>query len=115
VLERDFAGALRHYGRELAPTAENLGLPAIVDVDLGMGKSHLETEHTLRHYRECLWLPEMMDRAMWRGAASDGEALGKAQRRGNELVAEYRKPEGREETLVALRGVAERARRELAR
>jgi len=113
LIERDVVGGLEQYGRRLQPTAERINLADIVDVDLGMTKNYLETFYTARHFRENLWLPELIERKGWNGAADDAALIARAQNKLAELRAQYVKPEGREDKLAALRAVMERAAREL--
>jgi trimethylamine--corrinoid protein Co-methyltransferase len=113
MLERDLAGSLSALGRSIDPTPENLALDTIADIGLGLSRNHLQSEHTLRHFRDSLWLPELVDRSGWNGPETEAAALDRAQSRADELIAQYRKPEGREDKLRALRAVMERAGREL--
>ena len=78
-----------------------------------METSHLELEHTLRHFRSCLWLPEFIERAGWNGFDSEAQILDKVQDKVNSLIGQYAKPTGREEKLVAMREVVEKARETL--
>ena len=85
----------------------------IVDVGFGLDKSYLGSEETLRDYRKHLWCPELMDRSGWNGPQTDEAVLGKMQDRVDELIAGYQKPEVDPEKLARMRGVVERARKEL--
>jgi polyhydroxyalkanoate synthesis regulator phasin len=102
VLERDFVGGLRQYERRLDPTAANLNLDDIVAVDLGMTDNYLETLHTARHFRDNLWMPQLVDRRGWNGAADDAAMIERARAQVADLRAQYVKPEGREEKLAAM-------------
>jgi len=113
LLERDLASALGHFAREIQPSAENIALPTIREIGLGLISSYLESELTLRRYRSCLWLPDLFDRSGWNGFARETEVLDNAQQKVNALLAQYRKPEGREEQLAAMRAIFEKARRSL--
>ncbi|MCX7598140.1 MAG: trimethylamine methyltransferase family protein [Armatimonadetes bacterium] len=113
LLDRDFATALSHLGRPMNPTAEHLALDTIEQVGVGLDTNYLEAEHTLRHFRAALWLPEILDRSGWRGMETEEAVMEKALGKFHALLAEYRKPEGREEQLAAMRGVLERAHKEL--
>lgn len=113
LVERDVAKAVRLLARPFEPTAERIGMDAIVEVGIGMETNHLTTRHALEHFRGSLWLPELIERAGWRGPESDRAMLDAAQGRVEELRAEYRKPEGREDKLAAMRKVVERARAHL--
>ena len=113
LLDRELGEGLQQFGRSINPTPENIGLLGIVEVDLGMETSHMELDHTLRHFRSCLWLPEFIERAGWNGFESEAQILDKVQSRVNALIAEYTKPADREEKLVAMRAVVERAKKAL--
>jgi len=113
LLEREITEALHHFARRAEPNEENIGLPTIREVGLGFKGSYLETEHTLRHYRSCLWIPEFVERSGWNGFDEETRVLNKIQEKVDALLAEYSKPEGRDEQLAAMRAVADRAKREL--
>ena len=113
LLDREVGLGVCQFGRSVSPTPENISLPEILEIDLGIEKSYLETEHTLGHFRSCLWLPELIDRSGWNGHDWEDEILRKAQRKVNQLIAEHKKPEGREEKLAKMRQVVRRAKMEL--
>jgi trimethylamine:corrinoid methyltransferase-like protein len=113
LLERDLGVGVNHFGKSIEPTDDNISLSTILDVGIGLEKSHLEAEHTLRHFSSSLWLPELIDRSGWNGFAKEEELLRKSQARVNELITQYRKPEVDEEKLARMREVGERARKEL--
>lgn len=113
LLERDFSTALRPFGRPVEPTPENLALPTIREVGLGLERNYFESQHTLQHFRRCLWLPEWIDRSGWNGFAHEEAILNAAQAKFEALLAEYRPPEGREDQLAALQQVLQKARRDL--
>lgn len=115
MIERDLAASLGQYGRELAPTAENIALPTILDVDLGLHKNFLQSTHTLEHFRQTLWLPQLVDRSGYSGPPQDEALLDRAQVKVEEALEQYVKPEGREDKLEQMRAVMERAGKELAR
>jgi len=73
----------------------------------------LRTEHTLNNFRSALWLPEFIERSGCEGFEQEQRMLDKAQGEVNELLAQYERPEGREEQLAEMRKVVERARTEL--
>ncbi|MEN6548669.1 MAG: trimethylamine methyltransferase family protein [Armatimonadia bacterium] len=114
LLERDLTAALGQYGREISPTLPQMGLESILEVDLGLHQNHLQTMHTLQHFRQSLWLPELVERAGWSGPQQDEVLLQRAQHKLEDLWASYRKPEPRDEQIAQMRAVMERAARELA-
>jgi len=113
MLERDLGLGVRNLEREVDPTPENIAMPSIVEVDLGLHTNHVISEHTLKHFRSALWLPEFIERSGFEGPEQEQRMLDKAQAKVNELLAQYEKPEGREEQLAEMRKVVERARTEL--
>ena len=113
LLERELSLGVNIFGRSIDPTDDNISLDAILDIGIGFERSHIETEHTLRHFSSSLWLPELIDRSGWNGFEGEEEMLRKAQARVNELIAEYKKPEVDEEKLARMRKVVERARKEM--
>jgi trimethylamine--corrinoid protein Co-methyltransferase len=113
MIERDLAAALGQYGREIAPTAENLALPTVFEVDLGMHTNFLQSTHTLEHFRETLWLPGVVDRSGWAGPQQDEALLDRAQAKVEQALEQYRKPEGREDKLEQMRAIMARASKEL--
>ena len=113
LLDREYAGAAGQYGREVDPTPETIAMPTILDVGVGIGSNFFESAHTLEHFRNCLWLPRIVDRSGWNGFAHERQALDRATAQVHDLLGRYEKPEGREEQLAAMREVLDRARREL--
>jgi len=113
LLERDLTGGVAQYSRTVNATPEALALATIADVDVGLTKSYFETTHTLENFRKCLWTPTLIDRSGWRGADQEAAILEKASREVQTLLAGYRKPAVDPGTLAAMRGVVDRAKREL--
>ena len=113
MLERDMAAGMACFGTGVDPTPENIGISSIAEVDLGFVTNHMASEHTLRHFRSSLWLPQFIDRMGWNGAPSDAEMLDKAQAAVNDMIGRYEKPEGREDKLAKMREVVDRAARAL--
>lgn len=113
LLERDLGLGVQNYGRTVEVTPQTLGLDTIMEVGIGLRGSYLETEHTLRHFRQSLWLPQFIDRSGWRGFEQEEALLGKIQQRVNELIAAYEKPQVDPDKLARMREVVERARRQL--
>jgi trimethylamine--corrinoid protein Co-methyltransferase len=113
LIERDFTAGARHFARTLEPSPELLALEEVAEVGLGIERNHLGTDHTLRHFRTSLWLPELLCRAGWTGADYEKSILAKAQARVTEIAASYAKPGLDPAKLAALRAIVARARKEL--
>ncbi len=109
LLERELSTGLQTFAGPIRPTAERIGLPSIVEVGIGSSTNHLEVAHTMRHFRSCLWLPQLIERAGWDGFENEAQLLDKVQRKVETLIMEYSKPPGREEKLAAMRAVVKRA------
>jgi trimethylamine:corrinoid methyltransferase-like protein len=112
LVEQDLTAGVRQLGQPLLPSPETVGAEWIEQVQQGLAGNHLTTPHTLDHFRS-LWLPAYIDRKGWNGAPSDRAMLERAQGRIVELLADYRKPEGREDQLARMREAVERARKKL--
>jgi len=91
-------------------------LDTIEAVGVGEGRSYMETDHTLRHYRET-WFPKMLARGMW---ASDDAEFGHEENMKEaafqhylECLSRYTPPELSEAKLAEIKRIVERARRAL--
>ena len=113
VLDIEMAKALAHLGRPIEVNEETIGLDTMLAVGHAEDTNYMESEHTLRHFRSSLWLPEIMERPGWAGAETEERVLDKAQQRVNELIAAYEKPQVDEDMLAKLRAVVAKARKHL--
>ncbi len=113
LIERDLTAGVRHFARTVESTPELLALDEIAEVGLGLDTSHLGTDHTLRHFRSSLWLPDLLRRSGWAGADYEKEILAKAQATVADIAATYAKPRVDPDKLAALRAIVNRAREEL--
>jgi len=104
-----FAGGVDFGGEALA-------LDSILGVGLGLGRSHLSTDHTLAHWRS-LYEPRLLDRACLREGEEPGQAeqrlLAAAVERFREVRAAYEPASVPEEQLAAAERVLQDAYREL--
>jgi len=110
LLDREMATALGHLGEPLEVSKETITLETILAVGHGSRTNYMETEHTLRNFRSALWLPELMERPGWNGLETEERALGRTQKKVNELIAAYKKPEVDEDKLAKMRAVVEKAK-----
>jgi trimethylamine:corrinoid methyltransferase-like protein len=113
LLDREMAMGLDQFSRTLAPDQERVALPAIAQVGVSGRSSHLPSDHTARHFRHSLWLPELLERVAWDGPEQEARMLQRIRDKAIAMVSDYRQPEGREHKLKAMRAVLERARRDL--
>jgi len=116
ILDQELGSFLWAMERGIEVSDDTLALDAIDSVGCGIGSSHLETEHTLRHFR-AMWQPQYLDRTVWQENAWEAQAdrrmLESAARRFHEAVSRYQAPEVDREMLGRARAVVDRARREL--
>ncbi len=113
LLERELGKAVQILGQPIEVTPETIAMDTIFDVGIALETNYLQSDHTLRNFRENTWLPELIDRSGWNGAESDQALVAKALRKVEELIAAYVKPEVDPDKLARMREVVERARLEL--
>ena len=113
LLDREMAEALRHLDGPLDASDEAIGLETILEVGHASGGGYMASEHTLRHFRSALWLPELLERLGWAGPQTEERVLDRARAKRDELLAAYEKPALDHDRLARLRQVVERARKEL--
>ena len=83
VIQNEMVGFARHHARGFAVTPETLQFDLIREV--GIGGSFLETEHTLRHFRETLWEPRILNRKPREACPEPLESV--ARRRAAQIIA----------------------------
>jgi trimethylamine--corrinoid protein Co-methyltransferase len=64
VLDNEFLGVLQHLAREFEITEETIGLETMLEV--GPGGHYLDRRHTVRHFRDEFWMPDVWTRQMVR-------------------------------------------------
>lgn len=113
LLDREYTLAQHSLAQKVDCSAESIGMESIIEIGYGLTSNHLLTEHTLRHFRDSLWIPKLISRGGWNGYEEEKAVLEKVRQHVEELVAQYRKPERDPDMLARLRAVIERARRQL--
>lgn len=116
MLDNEFGRYLGRFAAPLDLSPQALALDAVLDVGLGLTKSHMTTDHTLEHWRS-LYHPAFLDRSAWQGdereAASEQRLLEAAWQEFR-AVWERSEPASVEDAkLRAIRGVVHRAWHEL--
>ena len=116
ILERDLSEGLWRLGRGIEVNDNTLAVDTIAAVGVGGGKSYLDTEHTLRHFRDT-WFPAFLYRGAWEGDAAefqrDERMLAQAHQQYRRAVARYEPPAVGDDVLKEVRRIVERARRHL--
>ena len=110
MLERELGSGVSFFGNPVDVSPQALCLDTILDVGIGLGRSHLDTDTTLRHFREHLWCPDLMDRSGWDGPKTDETVLQRMQKEIGSLLSAYEKPEVDPDKLHQMREVVEKAR-----
>ena len=90
VMGDEIIGMARHIVRGIRVDDETLAVDVIAEgVDSG---DFLSLAHTRRHFREQMWLANLMDRRRWQQWADDGSmTMGdRAGQRMREIIAEHR-------------------------
>jgi trimethylamine---corrinoid protein Co-methyltransferase len=93
ILDDEMCGAVRRLREGFTVTPETLAYDVVAKV--GPGGNYLMEDHTLANCRKVFWMPTVTDRsgldAWQRGGRRD--AVARARRRWQKLLAEYRQPE----------------------
>jgi len=71
ILQHEIIGYVERMLRGIDVTDEKLGIDTIRRVVSEQG-SFLAEEHTVRHFRQELWFPRLLDRRFWETWAADG-------------------------------------------
>lgn len=112
LFDLDFSKGLKFLEPPVI-SAETMGIDAILEIGFGKTESFLSNEHTVEFMKTSSWIPGIMSRS-WSPEA-ENEALDKAIKAVKEYKASYKKPEDREEILIKVRSVIERAKKDLCK
>ncbi|MDO8685806.1 MAG: trimethylamine methyltransferase family protein, partial [Clostridiales bacterium] len=112
VFDLDFTKALKFLEPPVISN-ETMGIDSILEIGFGKTENFLSNEHTVEFMRTSSWMPGIISR-LWFPEAED-EAFDKALKAVKEYKASYKKPEGREDILIKVRNVIERAKKDLCK
>jgi len=116
ILERDMAEGIWRLGQGIEVSDETIGLEAIQAVRAGEGKSYLETDHTLRHFRQT-WFPRFLYRGVYETDAiehtRDQQMLDAANQQYKEAIARYTPPLIDETRVREMQKIVAQARQKL--
>jgi len=117
LIEREVTQHIRQLAKPLRVDPETLAQDTIDEVGLGIGWTYLESEHTLRNFRDALWHPTLLDRGVWQGfeigQQREREMIDRAHETFLDMLSQYVPPEPDPDKLAAVRKVIERAKKEL--
>ncbi len=114
-IDRECQRMLWHYAAGVTVDDDTLALGDILAVGPGLGATHLESEHTLAHFRQSLWTPRLLDRQPGQEGQPQPDAalLARAQHQLETTLAAYQRPVVDRGMLAQVRQVIERAWKEL--
>jgi len=118
MLDLDFNRSMYMFAQGIEVDDETMCLDLINELEFCEGRTYLESDHTLQHYRELLWDSKYLDRTYreetsLKPAEHDARILEKADREWRRLV-ESQEPVEREQQFVAeVDGIVAAAREEL--
>ena len=112
LIDREMAESLKHLEGPIDVSADTIGLDSILEVGHASAGNYMGTEHTARHFRSELWLPELVERAGWCGADTEEAVLRTAEQKVRDLVSDYKRPDVDPDMMAKLRGVVDRAKKE---
>jgi len=118
MVDLDINKAMHKFAQGIEVNAETLAVDLINEVEFGQRKSCLESEHTLRHFRDTLWDSKLFDRGYRRAeqmkpSEADERVLQKADQAWRELVAAEEPMEVDAKLASELDRIVNAARREL--
>jgi len=119
MIDLDVNRAMYEFTRGVEVSDETLCVDVINDLEFCEKGTYLESEHTLRHFREIVWDTQLFDRtyrreSMLRPEDEDEKILKKADAAWRELVAGQELLEVDAQFSTELDRIVESARRELA-
>jgi trimethylamine--corrinoid protein Co-methyltransferase len=118
MIDLDVNRALYKLHEGLEVNEETLCVDLIRDMEFCESKAYLETEHTLRHFKNATWDTSLFDRTyrkeqVLRPHEADERILQEADRRWRSLVASHRSPERDARFRAELDHILQNARDEL--
>jgi trimethylamine:corrinoid methyltransferase-like protein len=119
VIDLELNREIAQLARGMEVSDDTLGLDEIERFALDASQSFMAMDHTLRHWREALWSPILMDRTAYRDPAEEirkeRQIVERAEARWREALARYEPPALDQGKLRAAEEVAARAKRDLLR
>ncbi len=115
VLGNEVIGMAKRFIRGIEVSAETLARELVTKI--GPGGHFLEEKHTLRHFRNELWMPELLTREhrdVWEQAGAKDMSQ-RVQERVREIVDGHAAPPLPDATLARLRELRQRGEAELTR
>jgi len=116
MIDLDLGRGLYSLYKGVPINDETIAINEIDAVGIGEGKTYLDTDYTLKHFREALWMPKLLDVSEWHDgveAHREREMLKNANRQWKEYRASWKPPDINGALLADVHEVVERAKREI--
>jgi len=113
VMQHEVIGYVERLMGGIEVTDETLGLDVVREI--GHDRAYLAHEHTVRHFRQELWFPNLLDRQFWEKWVDEGAlTLHDRCREAKDLILGTHEPDPLDDDVTAeLARVVEAARQEL--
>lgn len=119
MLDLELNKAIRQFIRGVEVNDDTICLDLIEEIGFADKKKYLTARHTLKNYREFLWIPELIDRTSYQGDEAEREKenrmLKLAEEKWRKALTRYQKPKLEENKKRAIKDVLRRAAKEVLR
>ncbi|MFH0963337.1 MAG: trimethylamine methyltransferase family protein [Planctomycetota bacterium] len=116
ILDLDVCRGVFELYRPAKMTDTRMAVPEIERIGAQHGKSHMETDFTLEHFRETLWMPTVIPHAYWKEGltgVSETDVLQHAHSRVQDILARHEPYQAPAPMSKAIQKVLEKASAEL--
>jgi len=117
MIDIEFNKVLFKFFQGFELNDETIALDVIKEVGVGNSKTYLDTEHTVRNFRQALYMPEFWDRSPWKDDMTElkkeEQMITQANMKWKEALRKYEPPIVDKNVLGEFRGVIREAEKEL--
>jgi len=119
MLDLELNKAIRQLIRGVEVNDETICLDLIEEIGHADKKKYLTARHTLKNYKEVLWIPELIDRTPYQGDKAEREKenlmLKSAEEKWRKALKRYQKPKLPGGKKKAIKDILKRAEKELCK
>jgi len=117
MIDLEFGEAMWRFAKgEIEVSDESIGLETIKDVGIDKGRTYLNTNHTLKYFKN-YWFPKLLDRTAWLDYSTEqkkeGRILEKANERWKEILKKYKSPVREGKLIKEVDRILETARKDI--
>ena len=116
VIDLDVCRAVWELYKPARIDSEMMAVEEIERIGTTQGRTHLDTDFTLAHYRDCLWTPSVIPHDFWnvnKRGMTEEDVVREANARWRAVVAEHEPYRAPQPMVAQIERVLERARGEL--